>query len=141
MRFKGWVISRPRVARVMRSEGIKSIIKKKFRCTTTDSNHKYRLSKNLLDRDFSASSSAQKWVSDITYISTKQGWLYLTIIMDLYDRKIVGWALSTTMSVSDTVIPAWKMAIKNRAITSELIFHSDLLIEVFNIQHIRFAMN
>lgn len=125
MRFKGWAVSRPRVARMMRSEGIRSIVNKKFRCTTTDSNHQYPLAKNVLNRDFSADKIAEKWVSDLTYIPTKQGWLYLTIIMDLFDRKIVGWALSTTMKTSETVIPAWKMAIKNRPITSELIFHSD----------------
>lgn len=125
MRFKGWAVSRPRVARIMRSEGIRSIVNKKFRCTTTDSNHEYPLSKNVLDRDFTANAPAEKWVSDITYIPTKQGWLYLTIIMDLFDRKIVGWALSTTMMVSDTVIPAWRMAVKNRVLRGALIFHSD----------------
>lgn len=125
MRFRGWAVSRPRVARIMRSEGLRSIVNKKFRCTTTDSNHKYPLSKNILDRGFRAELPAKKWVSDITYIPTKQGWLYLTIIMDLYDRKIVGWALSTTMTVSDTIMPAWRMAIKNRPLTSKLIFHSD----------------
>lgn len=125
MRFRGWAVSRPRVARIMRSEGIRSIVNKKFRCSTTDSNHKYPLSKNVLNRVFSAESPAEKWVSDITYIPTKQGWLYLTVIMDLYDRKIVGWALSTTMTTSNTVIPAWRMAIKNRPLKGELIFHSD----------------
>jgi len=125
MRFKGWAVSRPRVARIMRSEGIRSIVDKRFRCTTTDSNHKYSISQNILDRNFSADIPARKWVSDISYIPTKQGWLYLTIIMDLYDRKIIGWALSTTMMVSDTVIPAWRMAIKNRPISGKLIFHSD----------------
>jgi len=125
MRFRGWAVSRPRVARIMRSEGIRSIVNKKFRFTTTDSNHKFPLSKNVLSRDFTAIIPAEKWVSDITYIPTKQGWLYLTIIMDLFDRKIVGWALSTTMRTSETVMPAWRMAIKNRPITSRLIFHSD----------------
>lgn len=125
MRFRGWLVSRPRVARIMRSQGIRSIVKKKFKCCTTDSNHKYKVSENILNRDFHSDSSAKKWVSDITYIQTKQGWLYLTIIMDLYDRKIVGWALSTSMSTSQTIIPAWKMAIKNRSINNELIFHSD----------------
>ena len=125
MRFRGWLVSRPRVARIMRSQGIRSIVKKKFKCCTTDSNHKYKVSENILNRDFHSDSSAKKWVSDITYIQTKQGWLYLTIIMDLYDRKIVGWALSTSMSTSQTIIPAWKMAIKNRNINNELIFHSD----------------
>ena len=68
---------------------------------------------------------ATAWVSDITYIKTTQGWLYLTIILDLADRKIVGWSLSSTMKAIDTVIPAWNMAKKNRNISTELIFHSD----------------
>lgn len=64
-------------------------------------------------------------VSDITYIRTKQGWLYLTTAIDLGDRKVIGWALSTTMKAADTVIPAFKIAQKNRPITQQLIFHSD----------------
>ena len=108
----GWVVSRPRVARMMRSEGIRSIINKKYRCVTTESNHSISISENLLSRDFRAIRSGQKWVSDITYIPTKQGWLYLTIVLDLFDRKIVGWALSTNMTAKDTVVAAWRMAVK-----------------------------
>lgn len=121
---QGWTISRPRVARMMRSEGLRSIINKKYRCTTTDSNHSYPVSENHLGRDFSASRPGQKWVSDITYIPTKQGWLYLTIVLDLYDRKVIGWALSSTMTAKDTVVAAWNMAIRNRP-TNRVLFHSD----------------
>jgi len=121
---KGWKISRPRVARIMRLEGLKSIINKKYRCTTTDSNHSFPVAGNHLARNFSASKSGQKWVSDITYIPTKQGWLYLTIVLDLFDRKIVGWSLSTTMTAKDTVVAAWRMAIQNRP-TKGVLFHSD----------------
>jgi len=121
----GMQVSRPRVARIMRLEGIKSITHKKFRVSTTDSNHDYPVAENHLDRDFSASEPAQKWVSDLTYIWTKQGWLYLTIILDLYDRKIIGWALSDNMTTDDTVVRAWEMAIRNRPIINQLIFHSD----------------
>ncbi len=64
-------------------------------------------------------------VLDLTYIPTKQGWLYLTIVMDLFDRKIIGWALSENMTTKNTVNAAWKMAIYNRPIFSKLIFHSD----------------
>jgi transposase InsO family protein len=64
-------------------------------------------------------------VSDITYIRTNQGWLYLTIILDLGDRKVIGWALSDGLKASNTVIPAWKMAIKTRPINTPLLFHSD----------------
>jgi len=122
---KGWKVSRPRVARIMRSNGIKSIISKKFRVKTTDSSHGLPIAENHLNRDFSANRVAEKWVSDITYIPTKQGWLYLTIIMDLFDRKIVGWSLSTDMTTQNTVLSAWKMALINRPINGGLIFHSD----------------
>ena len=108
----------------MRAAGLKSKVRKKYQITT-DSNHKYPIAKNLLKREFNPDSINKVWVSDITYIRTKQGWLYLTIIMDLFDRQIIGWALSKTMHASKTVIPAWKMAISKRNITSKLIFHSD----------------
>ena len=121
----GWKVSRPRVARMMRNEGLRSIICKKFRGATTDSKHSLPVALNLLNRDFEATQPGQKWVSDITYIPTLQGWLYLTIIMDLYDRKIIGWALSSSMTTEVTTIPAWKMAIRNRQPQHGLIFHSD----------------
>lgn len=125
LRDKGWRISRPRVARIMRSEGIKSITCKKFRGVTTESKHNFPVAENHLNRDFKAPRPGQKWVSDITYIPTQQGWMYLTIIMDLYDRKIIGWSLATTMTTQDTVMPAWRMAILNRPVYQRLTFHSD----------------
>ena len=121
----GMVVSRPRVARIMKSKGLKSIIQKKHRVLTTDSKHGYPVAENHLNRDFTALAPAQKWVSDITYIGTDQGWLYLTIIMDLYDRKIIGWAMSDTMTTRDTVLAAWRMALVNRPLNGPLIFHSD----------------
>lgn len=99
-------------------------MKKKFR-VTTDSNHKFVVPENKLDRDFMPGALATAWVSDITYIKTKQGWLYLTTVIDLGDRKVIGWALSVTMKAMDTVIPAFNMAKRNRPITQDLIFHSD----------------
>lgn len=125
LKFKGVSISRPRVARMMRSEGIRSIIHKRYRVSTTDSKHNYQVSDNHLKRNFKTQSPGQVWVSDITYIATYQGWLYLTIIMDLYDRKIIGWALSRTLTTTDTIMAAWRMALINRPISSQLIFHSD----------------
>lgn len=125
LKKRGIQISRPRVARIMRAANIRSIIHKKFRVQTTDSKHNYLVAENLLNRDFAPEKTGKAWVSDITYIKTLVGWLYLTMIVDLGDRKVVGWALGQTMKTSDTVIPAWKMALKNRPITSELIFHSD----------------
>nr|WP_255431027.1 IS3 family transposase [Pedobacter sp. N36a] len=117
-------VSRPRVARMMRRANLRSIVKKKFK-VTTDSNHKFPVPEIKLDRDFKPGTLGVVWVSDITYIKTKQGWLYLTTVIDLGDRKVIGWALSTTMKAIDTTIPAFKMAQKNRPITQELIFHSD----------------
>jgi len=121
---KGIKVSRPRVARMMKKANLRSITKKKFR-VTTDSSHKFPVPENKLDRDFKPGALAAVWVSDITYIKTKQGWLYLTTVIDLGDRKVIGWALGTTMKAIDTVIPAFKMAQKNRPVTQKLIFHSD----------------
>ncbi len=125
LRKIGIQVSRPRVARIMKAHGIKSIVHKRFRIQTTDSNHNYPVAKNLLDRDFAPEKTGKAWVSDITYIRTLEGWLYLTTVVDLGDRKVIGWALSQTLRTCDTVIPAWKMAVSNRPITSNLIFHSD----------------
>lgn len=122
---RGLRVSRPRVARCMKADGIKSIIQKRYRVSTTDSKHTLPISDNHLDRNFAAMAPGQKWVSDITYIPTGQGWLYLTMIMDLFDRKIIGWALSDNLTTEATVMPAWKMALLNRAINGQLIFHSD----------------
>jgi transposase InsO family protein len=117
--------SRNRVARLMRKANIKSIMYKKYRVQTTDSKHDYPIANNLLNREFLAEKPGQKWVSDITYIRTDEGWLYLTIILDLADRKVVGWALSDTLKAVDTSIAALQMALKNRPLKGELLFHSD----------------
>ncbi len=122
---QGLKVSRPRVARLMRKASIKSVIQKKYVVNTTDSKHSYPVADNHLNRNFSPVKPGQSWVSDLTYIHTAAGWVYLTIIMDLYDRKVIGWALSESMKAIDTTIPAWQMALKNRPITDELIFHSD----------------
>lgn len=117
--------SRPRVARLMQKAGIRSKLTKKYRVVTTDSKHGFFIAPNLLDRDFKVGRIGKVWVSDITYIPTAQGWLYLTTIIDLGDRKVIGWALSTTMKAEDTTVAAWRMAVINRPIHSKLIFHSD----------------
>lgn len=121
---KGEMVSRSYVARLMKKHGIRSKVKKKYR-VTTDSSHSYRIAENLLQRDFSADSLSQKWVSDITYIHTGKGWLYLTTVIDLADRKVIGWSLSTDMTTKNTSLQAIKMAIRNRGIKDGLIFHSD----------------
>ncbi len=98
--------------------------KKKFK-VTTNSNHKYPIYRNLLDRDFNPSRLNQIWVSDISYIKAQKGWLYLTIIIDLYDRQVIGWSLSTSLHANQTIITILKMAISKRKITQPLLFHSD----------------
>ncbi|WMJ71917.1 IS3 family transposase [Cytophagaceae bacterium ABcell3] len=125
LRKKGFAVSRPRVARIMKDHGIRSVVSKKFKVCTTDSNHGFSISPNVLDRSFKPESPSKSWVSDITYIRTNEAWLYLTMIMDLYDRKIIGWSMSTSMHAYETVVPAWRMALINRPVFQELVFHSD----------------
>lgn len=116
--------SRSYIALLMKEMGLRSVLKRKF-VITTDSNHSYPIAKNMLDRDFSSPSLGKKWVSDITYIRVNDDWSYLTTIMDLADRKIVGWALSEDMTVENTVWRAWISATSSRNIKPGLIFHSD----------------
>ena len=103
---------------------MRSKIIRKYRATT-NSNHQYPICRNYLNRDFTPSDLNQTWVSDITYIQTKQGWLDVTTVIDLYDRLVIGWALSTTLYTNETIIPAWKMALSKREIEKPLLFHSD----------------
>lgn len=117
-------ISRITVAKYMKELGLRSKLSKKFK-VTTNSKHNYLVVENVLDRKFMVASPSKVWVSDITYIQTKEGFLYLTTIIDLYDRKIIGWSLSNGMSTEETSLAAWKMALKNRIFQKGLIFHSD----------------
>jgi len=120
----GLGVSRPRVARLMRKSGIKSVLRKKYK-VTTDSKHKFPVAQNLLDRNFEPGEPGKIWVSDITYIRTGRNWAYLTTIIDLGDRKAIGWSVSTTLKAEDTVVKAWRKAVRNRPIDQSLIFHSD----------------
>jgi transposase InsO family protein len=117
-------VSRQRVARIMRAAGIRARKPRKF-VATTDSRHNYPVAPNLLNRNSTATRKCQYWVSDITYVRTKSGWLYLTVEIDLYDRKVIGWSMSHGLTAGETIIPAWRMAVRNRPITQKLIFHSD----------------
>lgn len=103
LRARGFIASRPRVARLMKALGLRSIIAGKFKVCTTDSNHGFRISRNLLDRNFTPKGPSKAWVSDITYVRTAQGWLYLTVIMDLYDRKIIGWSMSSSLQLRENL--------------------------------------
>ena len=124
LRKQGIEVSRPRVARLMKKAALTAKHKRSHR-TTTDSKHHFAVAPNLLQRNFSADRLAQAWVSDITHIQTRKGWLYLTVIIDLADRKVIGWAMGQSLKAQDTVIPAFLMACGNRMPTLPLIFHSD----------------
>jgi len=116
-------VGRHKVARLMRLARLRGCPKRRFRVTTQrDPSHP--VAKNLLRRNFSADAPNQLWASDITYISTHQGWLYLAVVMDLYSRRIVGWSMSRWMS-RRIVLAALRMAIDARQPEGALIHHSD----------------
>jgi len=120
---RGHRVGKHRVARRMHQAGLRSKIRRKYR-VTTDSKHAFPVSANLLERNFTAQAPNQTWVSDITYLATRTGWLYLTVIIDLFSRLVVGWALSSSLS-HEMVIAALKRAIRRRRPAKGLIFHSD----------------
>jgi len=117
------LVGRHRVARIMRANGWRAKAAKKFKATT-NSNHKLPVAPNLLQQNFTANRPNEKWVSDITYIWTEEGWLYLAVVMDLYSRMVVGWAISERMT-SKLVIDALQMAIGRRKKPWGVIIHSD----------------
>jgi len=121
---QGWRVSRPRVARLMRKAGIASHIRPKW-IATTNSEHSQPIAPNLLNRNFIPEELSKVWVSDITFLPGEDGWLYLTTIIDLCDRQVIGWALSKTMEARDTTIAAFKQAVANRKPKAGMIFHSD----------------
>lgn len=111
------------VAKLMRQRGIAAKGKRKFRCTT-DSNHDRPVADNILDRQFEPTAVNQAWVADITYIPTREGWLYLAAVEDLYSRQIVGWSMSERIT-SRSVVDALEMAIARRLPGEGLVTHSD----------------
>lgn len=115
--------SEKRVARLMRLRGLRAKQTKRYK-TTTKRNKSHPVAPNLLKRDFVAEQPNQKWLTDITYIPTQEGWLYLAAVLDLYSRRIVGWAMSDRMT-SDLTRDALKMAIRQRQPGADLIHHSD----------------
>jgi putative transposase len=124
LREQNEVCGKHRIARIMRENGIRPKTKRKFR-VTTDSGHNKPIHENHLARQFYAAIPNQRWVSDITYIPTIEGWLYLATVMDLYSRRIVGWAMSDRL-VDTLVTDALKMALFRRKIQAgNLLLHSD----------------
>jgi transposase InsO family protein len=112
------------VARVMREAGIAAKTKRKFR-QTTDSNHPHPVAENVLDRQFDPDEPNASWVADVTYIPTREGWLYLAVVVDLFSRMVVGWSLAATMT-SRLVVDALEMALARRPEgSSDLVAHSD----------------
>ena len=116
-------VSKNRVARLMRENGICAKQKKKYKATT-DSNHNHPVAPNLLDRNFEADGPNQKWLADITFIPTSEGWLYLAAILDLYSKLVVGWSMSSRMT-KKLVLDALKMAVERRRPGPGLVHHSD----------------
>ena len=112
-----------KTAGLMRKLNLSPVAKRRFKLTT-DSKHSLPIFTNVLNRDFKPSKMNQAWTSDITYIETAQGWLYLAVVMDLYSRTIVGWAMDRFMTV-DLVENALVMALSRRKISAGLLLHSD----------------
>ena len=93
LKAQGRGVSRGRIERLMRHHGIRAIMARPRRVRTTDSRHDFPIAPNLLERNFTAAAPNRIWLADITYVETDQGWLYLATVMDLYSRRIVGWAM------------------------------------------------
>ena len=120
---EGIQAGRHRVARLMRDNGLKALQKRRWK-KTTDSQHGGPVAPNLLDQDFTCDGPDQKWGCDISYVWTAEGWLYLAIVLDLYSRRIVGWAVSERLK-KDLAITALQRAIATRRPPPDLIHHSD----------------
>lgn len=124
LRAEGQTVSRKRVERVMRQHGIRARAPRRYRVCTTDSKHSLPVAANLLEQNFVADRPNQVWLADITYIPTGEGWLYLAVILDLFTRKVVGWAMRDHVR-AELTIAALTMAIQRRRPAPGLIHHSD----------------
>ena len=123
LQAQGLAIGRYRVRRLMREAALHPVWKRKF-IRTTDSRHDLPIAENLLDRKFEPALPNLAWVSDITYVRTRAGWLYLAIVMDLFSRKIVGWAMAPAMP-TELIASALRMAVQQRKPVPGLLLHSD----------------
>ena len=124
LKVKGVACSRHRVARLMQQNGWQAKQKRRKWVKTTDSAHDWPIAPNLLNREFAAESPNQKWGTDISYIPTDEGWLYVATVMDLFSRRIVGWSMQADMSTS-LVLNALDMATQTRQPKGGLLHHSD----------------
>ena len=123
LRDEGWRVGKNRVARIMCNHGLRARAARKYKATT-QSNHNLPVAPNLLSQDFTAAAPDRKWVSDITYIATDEGWLYLAVVLDLYARRVVGWAMDGRMTAV-LVCDALRMALWRRRMPRGVIVHSD----------------
>jgi transposase InsO family protein len=124
LRAEGHRASRGRIERLMRRHGIRALTPRRFRICTTDSDHSLPIAQNRLDQKFVASRPNQIWLADMTYVPTEEGWLYLAVVLDLFSRKIVGWAMRDHMR-AELTIAALTMAIQRQNPPPGLIHHSD----------------
>jgi putative transposase len=131
LQSRGFKIKTGQVCIHMRKLGLVSKIRRNYRLKTNSLNSPYKFP-NILNQQFTFEEPCKAWISDITRIQTANGFLFLTIIMDLFDRKIIGWNLSNGLTINETTMPAWEMAVKNRKPKLGLIFHSDRGIQYSN---------
>ena len=124
LKKRGVACNRKRVERLMRRERLVSVHRKKFCPQTTNSAHELPIAKNLLQRDFSASKPNEKWVGDLTYIPTDEGWLYLAVVIDLFSRRVVGWATGNSLH-AELACNALRMAAFRRGNPTNMVYHSD----------------
>lgn len=120
---EGFEVGRNRVARLMREAGIMGVHRRRF-LSLTERDERHPVASNVIDRDFTATAPNQKWVADITYVRTEEGFLYLAVVLDLFSRRIVGWAMDTRLH-TELVLSALFMALVHRRPQSGLIHHSD----------------
>ncbi len=123
LRDRGFPVSKARVERLMRSHGIRARHKRCYKATT-DSTHGLPVADNLLNRHFSPAAPNQVWTADLTYVWTDEGWLYLAVVLDLFNREIVGWSIKSRMT-ADIVVEALTMAWFRRKPLPGLLHHSD----------------
>ena len=121
---RGYAVCRTTVEKLMRREGLSATTHRGFRVCTTDSNHGLAVAENTVNREFDRENRNEVWVSDLTYIPTHSGWLYLVVIIDLYSRKVVGWSMSEEMT-TDVFLSALQMALGRSGDVSGLVHHSD----------------
>jgi transposase InsO family protein len=124
LKAQGQNVCENTVARLMKERGVRAKSKKKFVPRTTDAAHAKPVAPNLLERDFAAARPDQKWVADITYVPTDQGWLYLAVVLDLCARKVVGWSMADHMEAT-LIRAALEMALLGRHPRKGLLHHSD----------------